>query len=190
MIGFTNKRHRFVSKQLEIRNAVLRVIASRVVTVISLAKTWASLWVPGDVVFCRAFSIKLAIFQRFYQRAPAITITKTEMRTLRSMSTTNTLNLNNTFQVVHFFSVSLPSYRTTKGWQIWLEWECVTQTSVQSFDQGNKKIWIPSKQKYLEFEIKEPLQDLKLTAEVKIESDALWCSGKVRNYGLIKRTKL
>ena len=39
MIGFTNKRHRFVSKQLEIRNAVLRVIASRVVTVISLAKT-------------------------------------------------------------------------------------------------------------------------------------------------------
>lgn len=103
MIGFTNKRHRFVSKQLEIRNAVLRVIASRVVTVISLAETWASLWVPGDVVFCRAFSIKLAIFQRFYQRAPAITITKTEMRTLRSMSTTNTLNLNNTFQVVHFF---------------------------------------------------------------------------------------
>ena len=49
----------------------------------------------------------------FYQRAPAITITKTEMRTLRSMSTTNTLNLNNIFQVVHFFfSVSLPSYRT------------------------------------------------------------------------------
>ena len=30
---------------------------------------------------------------------------------------------------------------------------------------------------------------MKLTAEVKIESDALWCSGKVRNYGLIKRTK-
>lgn len=44
--------------------------------------------------------------------------------------------------------------------------------------EGNKKIWIPSKQKYLEFDIKEPLQDLKLTAEVKIESDALWCSGK------------
>ena len=64
-----------------------------------------------------------------------------------------------------------------------------TQTSVQSFGQGNKKIWIPSKQKYLEFDIKEPLQDLKLTAEVKIESDALWCSGKVRNYGLMKRTK-
>ena len=64
-----------------------------------------------------------------------------------------------------------------------------TQTSVQSFGQGNKKIWIPSKQKYLEFDIKEPLQDLKLTAEVKIESDALWCSGKVRNYELMKRTK-
>ncbi|CAH3197948.1 unnamed protein product, partial [Porites evermanni] len=83
----------------------------------------------------------------------SITIAKTEMRTLRSMSKTNTLNLNNTFQT-H------------------------AQTSVQSFDQGNKKIWIPSKQKYLEFDIKEPLQDLKLTAEVKIESDALWCSGK------------
>ena len=40
MIGFTNKRHRFVSEQLEVlRNAVLRVIASRVVTVISRAKT-------------------------------------------------------------------------------------------------------------------------------------------------------
>ena len=39
MIGFTNKRHRFVSEQLEIKNAVLRVIASRVVTKISRAKT-------------------------------------------------------------------------------------------------------------------------------------------------------
>ena len=39
MIGFTNKRDRFVSEQLEIRNAVFRVIASRVVTVISRAKT-------------------------------------------------------------------------------------------------------------------------------------------------------
>ena len=143
MIGFTNKRHRFVSRQLEIRNAVFRVIASRVATVISRAKTWASLWVPGDVVFVERFPSNWPFFSEtvayqeliciFYQRAPAITITKTEMRTLRSMSTTNTLNLNNTFQVVHLFSVSLPSYRTTiKGWQIWLEWECVNRFPISN----------------------------------------------------------
>ena len=73
----------------------------------------ATLWVPGDVVFVERFPSNWPFFNEtvayqelicvFYQWAPAITITKTEMRTLRSMSKTNTLNLNNTFQVVHLF---------------------------------------------------------------------------------------
>ena len=61
-----------------------------------------------------------------YFQAPAT------QATLRSMSTTNTLNLNNTFQAVHLFSVSLPSYRTTKGWQIWLEWEWVNRFPISN----------------------------------------------------------
>lgn len=47
--------------------------------------------------------------------------------------------------------------------------------------QGHKKMWIPAKQKCLEVDVKEPLQELKMTAEVKIESDALCCFGQVIN---------
>lgn len=47
-------------------------------------------------------------------------------------------------------------------------------------EQGNQKVWAPSKQKCLEFDLKEPTFDYKMTAEVKIESDTCWCSGKVR----------
>jgi len=47
------------------------------------------------------------------------------------------------------------------------------------FNQGHKKSWIPDKQKWLEFEVKDPLQNLKMTAEVKIESELLCCSGQV-----------
>lgn len=42
-------------------------------------------------------------------------------------------------------------------------------------------MWIPAKQKCLEVDVKEPLQELKMTAEVKIESDALCCFGQVIN---------
>lgn len=77
--------------------------------------------------FCRAFSIKLAIFQR-NRRIP-----RTDLCFLPASSSNHNYkdgnenteiyehnkyferNLNNTFQVVHLFSVSLPSYRTTKG---------------------------------------------------------------------------
>ena len=40
-------------------------------------------------------------------------------------------------------------------------------------------MWIPAKQKWLEFEVKDPLQNIKMTAEVKIESELLCCSGQV-----------
>lgn len=42
-------------------------------------------------------------------------------------------------------------------------------------------MWIPAKQKCLEVDVKEPLQELKMTAEVKIESDVLCCFGQVIN---------
>ena len=47
------------------------------------------------------------------------------------------------------------------------------------FNQGLKKSWIPAKQKWLEFEVKDPLQSVKMTAEVKIESELLCGSGQV-----------
>lgn len=51
--------------------------------------------------------------------------------------------------------------------------------TVIKLPEGYKKLWIPSKQKYLEFDMMaEPLQDVTLTAEVKIESETLWCSGQ------------
>ena len=64
MIGFTNKRDRFVSKQLEIRNAVFRVIAitGGDCDILSLNVS-LSMGTCGRR-FCRAFSIKLAICQR------------------------------------------------------------------------------------------------------------------------------
>ena len=51
-----------------------------------------------------------------------------------------------------------------------------------SFHQGHKKSWIPVKQKWLEFELSDPLQDLKMTAEVKIESELICCSGQVMKH--------
>lgn len=50
--------------------------------------------------------------------------------------------------------------------------------TVVKLPEGQRKLWIPSKQKCLEFDVKDPTQELKLTAEVKIESDTLWCSGQ------------
>lgn len=94
--------------------------------------------------FCRAFSIKLAIFQR-NRRIP-----RTDLRFLPASSSNHNYkdgnenteiyehnkyferNLNNTFQVVHLFSVSLQSYRTTKGWQIWLQWEWVNRFPISN----------------------------------------------------------
>lgn len=49
---------------------------------------------------------------------------------------------------------------------------------VLKLPEGNQKVWAPSKQKCLEFDLKEPTFDYKMTAEVKIESDTCWCSGK------------
>lgn len=62
---------------------------------------------------------------------------------------------------------------------IHLPWQCSFL-----FNQGYKKSWIPAKQKWLEFEVKDPLQNIKMTAEVKIESELLCCSGQVvLNFG-------
>lgn len=51
--------------------------------------------------------------------------------------------------------------------------------TVEKLTEGYKKLWIPAKQKWLEFEVKDPLQNIKMTAEVKIESELLCCSGQV-----------
>ena len=55
----------------------------------------------------------------------------------------------------------------------------MTEILLSFIPQGNKKFWVPSKQKCLEFDVKELTHEIKMTAEVKIESDALWCSGQV-----------
>lgn len=54
--------------------------------------------------------------------------------------------------------------------------------TVVKLAEGHKKMWIPAKQKCLEVDVKEPLQELKMTAEVKIESDALCCFGQVTTF--------
>ncbi len=53
-----------------------------------------------------------------------------------------------------------------------------------SFNQGYKKSWFPAKQKWLEYDLKDPLQDVKMTADLKIESESLCCSGQVIKYTL------
>lgn len=65
----------------------------------------------------------------------------------------------------------------------------MTEMVLSFIPQGNKKFWVPSKQKCLEFDVKELTQEIKMTAEVKIESDTLWCSGQVIILGDNRRSK-
>ncbi|KAJ7387166.1 RasGAP-activating-like protein 1 [Desmophyllum pertusum] len=52
------------------------------------------------------------------------------------------------------------------------------ETVLKLTAEEHKKLWVPAKHKCLELEVKEPLHDMKMTAEVKIESDSLCCSGQ------------
>jgi len=62
------------------KKCCVRVIASRVVTVMSRAKTWASLWVPADIFFVERFPSNWPIFQRNRR------ISRTDLRLLPASS--------------------------------------------------------------------------------------------------------
>ncbi|XP_078363038.1 rasGAP-activating-like protein 1 isoform X2 [Oculina patagonica] len=52
--------------------------------------------------------------------------------------------------------------------------------TVDKLTEGYKKSWFPAKQKWLEYDLKDPLQDVKMTADLKIESESLCCSGQLK----------